>query len=449
MGKLLKWSLLGIACVGFTLVSFGNEAQSKTLDVFGKPLDMHGFVVQETAWRTGGPESFHNVSDYFTAQLEAAYVINEHVEFFGIFRFFYDWAYNINSGHDWWEKGGNPSRGGYDGSRRNMQFSSRYHRDRDLDLPRELYVDIHLGNLDLRLGKQQVVWGETDGLRLMDVVNPSDWQREFILRDSDEGYESTRIPLWLIKAEYFFDKPWFGGLLIDHSIEIIINPCDNEVNRFNIGGGNTKDMDNRYVSTVGDFTNEGGAWAFPHPKFPSWYQASLTDKRPNGEWEFGARFRGAINEWYFSLNAWYGIQHMPVWKWTHTSFDLNGNPNDGIAQDPDFVANGGHFVQCNLEAEYQRQKILGFTLNKDLVEWIHIWNSSPVLRVEALYEFDKPFNNMGKRMKDLQWAGLPASSTAGAIGVNIIPDSDPNNYDGVVNHDQKTVIPIDYVRIVT
>lgn len=47
-----------------------------------------------------------------------------------------------------------------------------------------------------QIGKQQVVWGEADGLKLLDVVNPQSY-REFVLDD----FEDSRIPLWMIKAE--------------------------------------------------------------------------------------------------------------------------------------------------------------------------------------------------------------------------------------------------------
>ncbi|MDB4476028.1 AMIN domain-containing protein [bacterium] len=56
---------------------------------------------------------------------------------------------------------------------------------------RELFVDFQLGNTDWRLGKQQVVWGQADGIKVLDVVNPQSF-REFILDDFDD----SRIPLW-------------------------------------------------------------------------------------------------------------------------------------------------------------------------------------------------------------------------------------------------------------
>lgn len=56
---------------------------------------------------------------------------------------------------------------------------------------REAYLQTEVGDSFLTLGKQQIVWGEADGLKVLDVVNPQDF-REFILDDFDR----SRIPLW-------------------------------------------------------------------------------------------------------------------------------------------------------------------------------------------------------------------------------------------------------------
>jgi len=50
--------------------------------------------------------------------------------------------------------------------------------------------------VDIRAGKQQVVWGTTDGVRILDLVNPLDY-REWTLNDFPE----MRIPLWMINLE--------------------------------------------------------------------------------------------------------------------------------------------------------------------------------------------------------------------------------------------------------
>ena len=61
---------------------------------------------------------------------------------------------------------------------------------------REFYLETTVGRSFLTLGKQQIVWGKADGLKVLDVVNPQDF-REFILDDFDE----SRIPLWAVNAE--------------------------------------------------------------------------------------------------------------------------------------------------------------------------------------------------------------------------------------------------------
>lgn len=66
----------------------------------------------------------------------------------------------------------------------------------DIEL-REFYWQKAHNNVYWRIGKQQVVWGEADGLKLLDVINPQSF-REFILDDFDDA----RIPLWMINAEF-------------------------------------------------------------------------------------------------------------------------------------------------------------------------------------------------------------------------------------------------------
>lgn len=61
---------------------------------------------------------------------------------------------------------------------------------------RECYLEGTIGRTLLRIGKQQIVWGKADGLKVLDVVNPQSF-REFILEDFDR----SRIPLSAVNAE--------------------------------------------------------------------------------------------------------------------------------------------------------------------------------------------------------------------------------------------------------
>lgn len=64
------------------------------------------------------------------------------------------------------------------------------------DWLRELYIDTRLEDWYLRLGKQQVVWGTADGIKLLDIINPTDY-REW----TQNTMADARIPLWMINAE--------------------------------------------------------------------------------------------------------------------------------------------------------------------------------------------------------------------------------------------------------
>jgi hypothetical protein len=67
---------------------------------------------------------------------------------------------------------------------------------------RELYADwrgrVGAARLDVRVGKQQVVWGQSFGLRVLDVVNAQDF-REFIL----DEFVDARTPTWGVRADAF------------------------------------------------------------------------------------------------------------------------------------------------------------------------------------------------------------------------------------------------------
>jgi hypothetical protein len=71
--------------------------------------------------------------------------------------------------------------------------------------PRELFVDVGFGgalrNLSFRIGKQQVVWGEADLFRSLDVVNPLDIRQNGPV---GEDFADFRQPLWIFKGLYDF-----------------------------------------------------------------------------------------------------------------------------------------------------------------------------------------------------------------------------------------------------
>ena len=64
------------------------------------------------------------------------------------------------------------------------------------DLLREAYVDTETNGISIRAGKQQVVWGTADGMKLLDTINPTDFSEM-----AQNQMEDSRIPVWMINAE--------------------------------------------------------------------------------------------------------------------------------------------------------------------------------------------------------------------------------------------------------
>ncbi len=71
----------------------------------------------------------------------------------------------------------------------------------------ETFLDISMGNWEVRLGRQNIVWGEAVGLFFADVISALDL-REFVLPD----FDIMRIPQWAIRAEYYLEN--FHGELV-------------------------------------------------------------------------------------------------------------------------------------------------------------------------------------------------------------------------------------------
>ncbi len=73
---------------------------------------------------------------------------------------------------------------------------------------REAYIDLYFEKipLTLRIGKQQIVWGETDGFRMLDRANTLDLSWHFFqeLPPPGFGFDEIRQPFWMIKGLWDF-----------------------------------------------------------------------------------------------------------------------------------------------------------------------------------------------------------------------------------------------------
>jgi len=173
-----------------------------------KNLEFAGYLKNETGLRIA-----HGIDEFLKeaniVQLEAEYKFNDNVQFFTTLKWFYDAVYNLESKYDRdprWESKTN----------KKLKYPEK------LQWLRECYIDVLTDKLDLRMGKQQVVWGTADGVRILDVVNPLDY-REWTLKD----YIDSRIPLWMLNAE--------GQILANGHLQLLLIP-DYEANYYSPAG---------------------------------------------------------------------------------------------------------------------------------------------------------------------------------------------------------------------
>jgi len=88
---------------------------------------------------------------------------------------------------------------------------------------REIYLDLYFNNFDIRIGKQQVVWGKADGVFITDVVSPLNLT-EFLLPDFDE----IRSGVYATKVDYYFGNNTFELIWIPF-FTAIETPASNSI----------------------------------------------------------------------------------------------------------------------------------------------------------------------------------------------------------------------------
>jgi len=179
MKKSIALFIVG-ACL---LLLHGTNPAQASLSLLDDKLTLTGFLKNMTAFNPNHDRDFQEIEN--TIQLEAEYKFNNNLSFFTIFRYFYDTAFDVNPLFE--------------------DVRKQLHRTRGTDWLRECYVNYESPSLDVRIGKQQVVWGTADGIKILDVVCPTD-QRHYLLDD----YVDSRIPRWMLKLEY---SPTVNGTL--------------------------------------------------------------------------------------------------------------------------------------------------------------------------------------------------------------------------------------------
>ncbi|HEC68861.1 MAG TPA: hypothetical protein ENI31_01040 [Candidatus Omnitrophica bacterium] len=145
-------------------------------------LEYAGYLKTEFWLKNYNDESHLSLSSFKnTFDLEVEYKLSENWAFFFHPRFFYDFAYDLREDFN----------SNFDRNQFKMGHTQR------TEWLRDCYLDFTSDKLDIRIGKQQVVWGQADGLPFLDRVMPFDLSYYWLYDFAD-----IRIPLWMIKVEY-------------------------------------------------------------------------------------------------------------------------------------------------------------------------------------------------------------------------------------------------------
>jgi hypothetical protein len=179
----MKRFLVGILSIYFLIIfcNFKVFAQENK-------WDYAGYLKTEVWVKTNNDNSHQFLSSFKnTFDLELEYKISDQWTFFFHPRYFYDFAYDIRGDED------------FDTNQFKMGNTQR------TEWLRDCFFDYISDTLDIRIGKQQVVWGQADGLPFLDRVMPFDLTYYWL-----PDFADIRIPLWMIKIEY---SPWLNSTL--------------------------------------------------------------------------------------------------------------------------------------------------------------------------------------------------------------------------------------------
>jgi len=153
-----------------------------------------GYYKYETAYRIREPRSFGKMRHI--VQLRAAKPLGELFELTASAWAYYDMVFDL---FDYDTVTGRTRR--EEGQPLNFLYNQLL---QEKDSPRfdlrELYLDVALDTMDIRIGKQWIIWGVLTGVRVVDEINPMDF-RELILPDLLD----YRISQWSVKLDYYSD----------------------------------------------------------------------------------------------------------------------------------------------------------------------------------------------------------------------------------------------------
>ncbi len=196
---------------------------------------------------------------------------------------------------------------------------------------REAYVDLYFDNFDLRIGKQQIVWGKADGVFITDIVSPKNLF-QFLLPNFDE----IRMGVYGAKFDYYIN---------DNTIEVVWLP----------------------VFTPTEYPNPNSVWArkpdFPMPPIYDRSKEYVNPSLDNSE----------LFVKYSALTEYIDFEIMGGYMW-----------DDDATMYPSFVPDGSGGMQLLITPKHERLSLAGGSFSTTVGPF--------VFRGEAAYYFGKYFN---------------------------------------------------------
>ncbi|MDL1981366.1 MAG: DUF1302 domain-containing protein [Deltaproteobacteria bacterium] len=279
---------------------------------------IHGFVKNETAYRIHSPYDFSKIKNILFINKDGK--LAPAIGYKASARIYYDAVFDLTN-----------------------TYAEKVERDQEDDIElRDTYLDFSIGNLDLRVGKQQIVWGEAVGLFFADVVNPKDL-REFVLPDLDQ----IRIPVWATDVEYYMG---------DNHLELIWIPIL-EFNKTGVSGSEFEFYTTPAPSSI--LVN---------------YESEREPSNDLKNSECGIRLSRFMAGWDLSVFYFYGYDYFPA-------------PFRTIGIDP--LTSQTTFT---VKPEYKRLNIFTLTFSKEVKDIIFkgefIYNNGKYFQVNDLTDTD-------------------------------------------------------------
>lgn len=229
----------------------------------------------------------------------------------------------------------------------------------------------------LKLGKQQVVWGETDFFQSLDVVHGYDFRWRSFLEGENED---VRKGLWMANFMERFDS-------VDGQLQLIyipgrVNRAVDQHSSYDVEGGRWANNPNKGITFDTAVFGADVPYAYDHKS------GNLDDD------DFGLRWSGLWNDWGYSLAWFQGNSRAPV---INPNPGRNGNGVNGDrflgAYKGDFSSNPfnatgapGADGQIAGELIFPRIDVFGVTANR------YVESIDSVFSTEISYIPNAPYN---------------------------------------------------------